>query len=289
MTRAMFLADRDVRDFISWLQSRMWAGHRWSHRYIDRDSGVERVFTSVLNASEQYVWMNAKWPNTKRELDNFRRLLRAAVAAGDSQGAFDACRRVLKWGGVLANNGRCLDARRETLLRELEHVSAILKSDVEPTEAQMRLDAEDPTTLCQLNAGFVKIYSALLDHCVIYDGRVGAALGLFVRQFCETYDYPSVPAPLAFAWGAPKEAANAAHPKQRNPSTERYRFPRLAPSPHRHAGHTMRANWLLQAAHENDSPFTRGEDGFHELAAGLFMIGYDLPAPGVATRLDSRA
>ena len=34
-----------------------------------------------------------------------------------------------------------------------------------------------------MNAGFVKIYSVLLDSCVIYDGRVGAALGLLVRQF----------------------------------------------------------------------------------------------------------
>ena len=38
-------------------------------------------------------------------------------------------------------------------------------------------------TKCRMNAGFVKIHNLLCDHFVIYDGRVGAALELFVRQF----------------------------------------------------------------------------------------------------------
>ena len=41
-----------------------------------------------------------------------------------------------------------------------------------------------------MNAGFVKIYSLLCDDCVIYDGRVGAALGLLTRQFCEATGSP---------------------------------------------------------------------------------------------------
>jgi hypothetical protein len=39
----------------------------------------------------------------------------------------------------------------------------------------------------------------------------------------------------------------------------------------------MRANWFLRGALEmNPLPFSKGENGFHELAAGLFMAGYDL-------------
>lgn len=39
----------------------------------------------------------------------------------------------------------------------------------------------------------------------------------------------------------------------------------------------MRANWLLRRIlEEHPGTFGKGEDGFHELAAGLFMIGYDL-------------
>ena len=39
----------------------------------------------------------------------------------------------------------------------------------------------------------------------------------------------------------------------------------------------MRANWFVRCAHDrNQHAFSAGEEGFHELAAGLFMVGYDL-------------
>jgi hypothetical protein len=39
----------------------------------------------------------------------------------------------------------------------------------------------------------------------------------------------------------------------------------------------MRANWFLQAALAcSPDVFSTGEAGFHELAGGLFMVGYDL-------------
>ena len=44
-----------------------------------------------------------------------------------------------------------------------------------------------------MNAGFIKIYSLLCDYCLIYDGRVGAALGLLTRQFCETTGRTAIP------------------------------------------------------------------------------------------------
>ena len=70
-----------------------------------------------------------------------------------------------------------------------------------------------------MNAGFVKIYSLLCDDCVIYDGRVGAALGLLARQFCEATGRTEVPSALAFAFGTPKEAPNTTNAKVRNPES----------------------------------------------------------------------
>ena len=41
----------------------------------------------------------------------------------------------------------------------------------------------------------------------------------------------------------------------------------------------MRASWFLRLALEKEpNVFSSGEEGLHELAAGLFMIGYDLGA-----------
>ena len=36
-------------------------------------------------------------------------------------------------------------------------------------------------------------------------------------------------------------------------------------------------------------PFSEGEKGFHELAAGLFMVGYDLPVDLGNASLDAGA
>ena len=48
----------------------------------------------------------------------------------------------------------------------------------------------------------------------------------------------------------------------------------------------MRANWLLQdALTRKPDVFSPGEAGFHELAAGLFMVGYDLTVASAAAQL----
>jgi hypothetical protein len=128
-----------------------------------------------------------------------------------------------------------------------------------------------------MNAGFVKIYSLLLDYCVIYDGRVGAALGLLARQFCEATGRDRVPPRLAFAVGVPREGRKALTPKKRDPSTDQFKCPRLRRDSRFHCEFTMRANWFLKATLDtHPHPFSAGEDGFHELAAALFMVGYDL-------------
>ena len=187
--------------------------------------------------------MASPGPRTSTDLAAYRHRLREAIADNNSDATFRVCEAILRWGGVWANNGRTLTARRAFLLDELRHVSAVLTSGRTPTNSEMRLRDID----CSMNAGFVKIYSVLLDSCVIYDGRVGAALGLLARQYCEEAGLEAVPSALAFAYGAPKEAANAKRPKLRNPSRGVYRFPRLRQDVRFHTEQTMRANWLLQA------------------------------------------
>ena len=123
----------------------------------------------------------------------------------------------------------------------------------------------------------VKIYSLLCDDCVIYDGRVGAALGLLTRQFCEATGHTEVPSALEFAFGTPKEARNTKNTKVRDPSHGPLRFPRLGPDARFHTVQAMRANWFIgRALNRNPNAFSAGEEGFHELAAGFFMVGYDL-------------
>jgi len=53
----------------------------------------------------------------------------------------------------------------------------------------------------RMNAGFTKIHALMLDDFVIYDSRVGAALGLLVRNFLTEKDIAYLPEVLHFAYG----------------------------------------------------------------------------------------
>lgn len=277
MTRDEFLSSPDVVAMMTWVASRFDASSNWSHSLIDRRTQRPWSCNSLFDASLRYSWKEQSWRDTKRELDRYRDRLRTGVRSNDDVVVFDACEATLRWGGVWANNGAYLTKRRDVLLDELRSMSSVLLSDRTPVKTDLLRDAADPSSEMRMNAGFVKIYSLLLDYCVIYDGRVGAALGMLARQFCEDTSRVAVPAALAFAYGSPKEGRSPTSPKRRDPSTEKYSFPRLRGDSRFHAEQTMMANWFLRGALMlNPSAFSPGEAGFHELAAGLFMIGYDL-------------
>ena len=75
--------------------------------------------------------------------------------------------------GVWGHNGAYLIGRKPVLLDELRHLRAVLAGDSTASKSEMRTDPS--AAECRMNAGFVKIYSLLCEHCVIYGGRVGAA------------------------------------------------------------------------------------------------------------------
>jgi hypothetical protein len=278
VTRAAFLNDPHVRKMLEWFCQQYPPSGSFTHAYRDRASGERWSCRGFHQAFTTYRWNDKSWLQNKKQLGAFRSRLRQGLSSRDRDDVFQACTAILRWGGVWANNGRYLERRRPVIIQEIEHLADVLARDHEPTQLDIRRNPSDKSTECRMNAGFVKIYSVLLDHFVIYDGRVGAALGLLTRQFCEQTGRTEVPASLRFAYGSPKEGLNPTEPKIRNPTNGNHRFPKLRNDPHQHTVQAMRASWFLRAAIESDAgPFTQGEDGFHEIAAGLFMIGYDLP------------
>ena len=277
MTKEAFLADPHVKAMQPWVADRFDKTSGWRHTYVDRRTHYPWSCNGLTDAFGQYRWNRKQWPENKTELDGYRHELRRAVAEEDIGRAAETCRHILRWGGVLPHNGSYLRERRSDLHDELRHLRAVIDGDHTPAKSEMRRDPSAAGTECRMNAGFVKIYSLLCDYCVMYDGRVGAALGLLARQYSEDTGRNTVPPCLAFAFGSPKEAPNARRPKLRDPSRHRLEFPRLRPDPRFHTAQIMRANWFLRGVLETAAgPFSTGEDGFHELAAGLFMVGYDL-------------
>ena len=277
INREEFFADPDVAEMAGWVAARFDDSSGWTHAWVDRKSGCHWRCNGLRDAFLQYRWNGKAWAGTKTALDALRCELREVVQTEDVRSVVTVCENILKWGGVTAHNVLYLHQRRPVLVRELQHVRDLLSRNRTPSKRDLCREPDNPATECRMNAGFVKIYSLLCDNCVIYDGRVGAALGLLTRQFCEATGHTEVPSALEFAFGTPKEARNTKNAKVRDPSHGPLRFPRLGPDARFHTVQVMRANWFIgRALNRNPNAFSAGEEGFHELAAGLFMVGYDL-------------
>ena len=256
MTKEAFLADPHVKEMQPWVAARFDSTSGWTHKYVDRRTGKRWSCESLTDAFRQYRWNRESWRENKTKLDAYRRNLREAVGDNNVDRAADACERILRWGGLWARNGAHLRRRRLSLLDELRHLQAVIDGDHTPSPSEMRRNPSAADRECRMNAGFVKIYSLLCDHCVIYDGRVGAALGLLVRQFCEYTGRTAVPRCLAFAFGSSKEAPNAVMSQAPRRKPERAPVPstevELAPS-HRSA----HAGELVSAQHPGDRGVAR--------------------------------
>lgn len=119
-----------------------------------------------------------------------------------------------------------------------------------------------------------------MDDFVIYDGRVGAALGLIVRQFCQESGFRKVPDFLRFAYGNARQGTyTKGEMNRRNPGTAEYKFPQLTNNYQLHTENNLKANWLLKELVESTSSrfsLLPKEIKLRALESALFMIGYDV-------------
>ena len=183
-----------------------------------------------------------------------------------STAAFRSCDGV-----VLNYNRQKIEGLGDQLCQYLIFVKGWLEANKELEQYQ------HPDLL--MNAGFTKIYALLVEDFIIYDGRVGAALGLLVRRFCEDKRLESVPAELKFAWGQGKATATGGGANRRNPSSEKYIFPMFTGNLKRHLESNLMANWLLdEMVRRTGSKFNQLEENrqLWALQSALFMIGYDV-------------
>lgn len=222
---------------------------------------------SLEEADRRYSW---KPEETAGNFETLASELQGALKDAEEENLRSVCLKIFRWGGVAARR----DDRSRVWVGQIDGdpLSKRLNGAVEAL-----LDENDPLERFDgkgalMNSAMTKIYAACRpDQLVIYDGRVGAALGLIARRFLEKEKHPGpVPTELAFAWGAARTPSI-----NRNPSTEQYVFPRLfgTKADERHAWQMRQASRLLR---ETVKQINQPAVTLRNLERALFMIGYDV-------------
>ncbi len=244
-----------------------------------------------ITSSVQHWWCHTlweafshySWPDAPKPL-SFQCIaarLRQALAVQDQAAAYQACLDIFDWGHVAQDPD---DKSRVWVENQYQHKTlcqSIMQAVqlLQPGSAQ-GLAAFDGKKLL-MNSAMTKVYAAAdPDNIIIYDGRVGAALGLLARYWLLRAGAPSVPADLAFRWGVGRSDVN------RNPSQGAFKFSKLNSAQCQiWANQVLLAGELLQQV----MAYNPSIGSIAELEKALFMIGYNvdtdlppLPLPRVS-------
>lgn len=287
MNKTDYLNSPTVKEFMQWIERRMVADS-FLHKFTIKKWNKPFCATSLFSAYEQYWWPfkgvipgctekkeGCEFKKTFDYLTQLSEILKQSVSHKNLAQCQESCIAVLKWGGVKARNSKIVQDMEDQLCDYLSFIIAKLDPDHIATGPQDNII---------MNSGFTKIYALLVKDFIIYDGRVGAALGLFVRWFCEEYCLPEIPKELLFGYGKGKEYKPVQEkPNRRDPSLGIYKFPQMTGKPEKHLHYNIRAGWLLkEIVHNTNSEFGNLPwDGTLDmrlwaLQSALFMIGYDV-------------
>jgi hypothetical protein len=253
--------------------------HQWtalSNRAAPK-KGVLWECTSVYCAYENYYWktndpLNNKVITSLSEnescLDALKKRLHDAIKTNDADQCLDTCEKILQWGGVERYKVATLIRSRlgKALPSYLQAICTFLSNQNLTTDCIFNFNDGNENYELEVDSGTTKIYSLLAPNWIIYDGRVGAALGFLVNKWANE-EKTVIPDVLKFSWG---------YEQRRNPNTDKKLiFPKFGSGIDRFK-HNLYANWLCNhiLALNLDNPFKKTSRPDRALEAALFMIGY---------------
>ena len=262
-----------IREFCLFL-AREWRGSR-HHSYSVPAKGKSQAWARTIDgkwsavglaaAVTKYAWSGKSFPENKVEFDRFAADLQSAIQRDSNSDVCAILREIMHWGGV--DNKHRQKRTFEWIERNADEISVKLSNVVNLIKNERAsLDSFDGADLI-MNSTMTKIVS-LADpeqKLVIYDGRVGGALGFFVARFAEEREIHQYDVADQLLFAVDRE------PK-RTPDTNRIHFPALFGKARDrcHALMVRRASQLIwQVAKEcQASP--------REIEAALFMWGYNV-------------
>jgi len=255
-----------------WLQylKECW-NNEFHHSYIDNQTRNSWSCFSLKNAYENYFWNGKDVYITKDLLDSYSYDMQQSLKFEDDIRTYDISMKILRWGGVAGNvRGGIPRPTVAWLNRQLEGKS-LTKNLIAGLNALRvgNFDEFDGHKL-PMDSAATKIFS-LVDtnnYIIIYDGRVGAALGLLARSFLKNNNIDYVPEQFSFMWGKSRSPN-----LNRDPSINNYYFHQLwygNDRNQRHAKMVIETSKLISLLSSQTGTTSR------QWEAALFMVGYDL-------------
>lgn len=232
-----------------------------------------------------YWWNRSYFDDNEKVLNNIVASVRHAIenenAKNGSEIALGACEKVMAWGfgaGTPAFNSNMNWARNlgDDLAITLKMARNSLSGD-SPNPSVFGIKTRGERNQPRMNSGWTKYYSLALSDFIIYDGRVGAALGFLAKRYLLSLEVKNkseqVPESISFLW---KSGRGSNH---RNPSGDGYKFQQLY---HNNSGMkkwaeiNLKSSWILMEVIKSAKvDWLNGKNGLRKLEASLFMLGYD--------------
>lgn len=222
--------------------------------------------TSLQSAQEHYSWTNG----SSTTFTSLSSQLQHAIATSNDPLAQSTSLLIFDWGNVAKKSN---DRSRLWVMNFGS--SGQLTTAIE--QATQSLIGRAPHALhlfgglFLMNSAMTKVYAAAdqTANSIIYDGRVGAALGLLTRIHLAATGSNSVPTHLQFPWGPSRGAPN------RNPSSGSFSFPMLYRKDDRfRAEYSAKANELVAYMRQRLSSRQPPAPTARDIEKALFMIGY---------------
>jgi len=272
-----YLGDADVAAFAAFLRGLIIDGYPAMLLRVGARSHRTDVKT-LPQALEAYRWSGECFEVINGKIREMQREMRAALHRCEQADDRADCRlaelellfvstKTLSLGRVYEGAFPFLIHQAETgvLSKNLRVAAALIDGAVEEVDA---FDDKPFRSDCAMT----KVYAVMNRRTVVYDDRMGAALGLLCRKHLERARRRCVPDSLAFMVGDHGD-------DRRDPSRNGFRF-RDKQSGREHARWNIRANWIISDVAADPAVALAMGGDFRErirrIEAALFMIGEDV-------------
>lgn len=274
---------RSVSPFIDYLADIWTSGFLHSYpikmgQWKEHNRSDQWSCASLCDARNQY-WWHGNYIKAKSKLALYKSAWLKAVARGDNVRAKAVVQCIFRWGGVLYQG-----ENRGSVRSHPDFIQWMTQAKDHLLCGEDSVQDFRRTGGYKMNSAYTKAYAVMDDRLIIYDGRVGAALGMLARRYLS--GVTSTPLSTAavvdfslirFPWGSERKYGEryvSAASSERNPSSAFYSFPQLRNDNRQHAIWTVRASWLVEALgariRETIDPTISSRD----IEAALFMVGY---------------